>query len=845
MDTLTKMRKESQSQQVLPTIGQILAIAAVYFFVARLSLLLAIPPGYSTPVWPASGVALAALLLYNNRLWPGVLLGSFLANILTAFDPSSATALLKSIAVAANIGLGASLQALLGAFLIRRYINLSSGLVQAGSVFGFLGLGGPVSCLVNASWGVTTLWLFGLISGAQFSYSWMTWWVGDAIGVIVMLPLIFIWFGKPREIWRRRKQSVALPLLILLPLVIALFVVASDQEQKRIEDEYAQKATVIGNLLEKKLDSYLELLHFIDHFYDASIEVSDQEFKIFVTHTLDRLPEIQALSWNPVVMDEQRSAFEKAAQNQGLPDFMITERGDDGRMVPAASRQKYVVVRYTEPYEGNEDALGYDAYSNKSRRIALDLGRDSGAPVVTGLITLVQETGDQSGILIFHPIYAGAQGTIPSSLTERRDTLLGYAVGVFRMGDVLTTALNGAAIPNTQIRLIDESASGTDRQLAVYRADADGSGRLMSVEESEPVMTGLSWSREYQFGGRAWRLLVTSTPQYLADIQAWIAWGVLVIGLAITSLLGAFLLMLTGRAYLDELRVNELALANELLNDEIAERKQAQEELHQHKAQLENRVLEQTSDLIAAKEVAEAANQAKSQFLANMSHELRTPMHAILSFSEMGGNKVGRAPDNKLHGYFSRINVSGQRLLLFLNDLLDLSKLEAGSMEFDLQENDLLEIVHTVKQEFEGLLMDKSLTLEILDAEKDTKALFDAKKIHQVVHNLLSNAIKFTPKGKQITMFFSRTELPAASPDRDKGVPAVSLTISDEGIGIPEEELEAVFDKFIQSSKTKTGTGGTGLGLAISKEIIVGHGGSIQASNNPDGGAMITFIIPS
>jgi PAS domain S-box-containing protein len=249
--------------------------------------------------------------------------------------------------------------------------------------------------------------------------------------------------------------------------------------------------------------------------------------------------------------------------------------------------------------------------------------------------------------------------------------------------------------------------------------------------------------------------------------------------------------------------------------------------------------------LIHSKEKAEAANRAKSAFLANMSHELRTPMHAILSFASLGGKKVGKATNEKLTSYFDRIHQSGNRLLLLLNDLLDLSKLEAGRMQLDKKEEDLHKVAELVAGEHEALISEHNLTLKVETHVKNTLAYFDRERMHQVVRNLISNAIKFTPEGRQITISIEETALTTGRRKTDTGKnPAILLKVSDEGIGIPEGELETVFDKFEQSSKTKTGAGGTGLGLAICKEIILGHHGKIWAANNPDQGAIFTVIIP-
>lgn len=268
---------------------------------------------------------------------------------------------------------------------------------------------------------------------------------------------------------------------------------------------------------------------------------------------------------------------------------------------------------------------------------------------------------------------------------------------------------------------------------------------------------------------------------------------------------------------------------------DITERKLAAEELRLHRDNLQEMVEEQTAGLKMAKEAAEAANQAKTEFLANMSHELRTPMHAILSFASIGEEKAVVASPEKLRSYFSRIHQSGQRLLSLLNDLLDLSKLEAGHMDFNMGECDLLVVLAAAEAEFKALLSGKSLTLEVFPTDVDTVAWFDADRMLQVMRNLLSNAIKFTPEGGWIRVSFADVTLPAG--------PGIEVAVEDGGVGIPEGELETVFDKFMQSSKTKTGAGGTGLGLAICREIIEGHGGTIWAENIPDGGARLVFAL--
>ena len=243
---------------------------------------------------------------------------------------------------------------------------------------------------------------------------------------------------------------------------------------------------------------------------------------------------------------------------------------------------------------------------------------------------------------------------------------------------------------------------------------------------------------------------------------------------------------------------------------------------------------EKVANLEYAAAQAEAANRAKSRFLANMSHELRTPMHAILSFANLG---IKKAPDADTRKYFDRISLSGARLTHLLNNLLDLSKLESGKFKPDFSRNEITSTVRGVLAELHGLARDKGIEIVFLDDEC-SEGYFDSKLITQVLVNLLSNAFKFGPEGSRVWI--------GAQVVYGAG-PWLRVSVTDEGPGIPVDELRDVFDAFVQSSKTSSEAGGTGLGLPICKEIIELHHGRIWVESPPrlkNKGAEFVFEIP-
>ncbi len=728
----------------------------------------------------------------------------------------------------------------------------------------------------------------------SFMYQWIS---------VILKPDYLQWFNMIPKL-------ISGFFLLVGLLMTGLFLNFSlESENHLLNDQLQLAGERLYYAVYSELETDFSILESINSFFIASEKVNRDEFALFVRPLIEKHRAIHALEWIPRVVQQERRVFENEQQSE-ITGFRITERHSQGEMINRQTAAEYFPVTFVEPMAGNEAAVGFDLASNKVRLQTLNLSRKYRKMMATGRIHLVQETKAQFVILVFLPVFQKINSS--NSKLPLSNDLIGFALGIFRIGDLIIkareiTKLAGSGI---LVNLYDRSAAPGNQILYTEFKQLKKKGKVY-------------FKKAFSIAGRDWELVARASPSFIAQNTSIIPWLGLILGIIISILLSAFVYTQLMTNLKIKVEVGRRTL--ELQNSEIKTKKiletslngmitidskgsvtylnPAAEEIFQYRAvevignnvkmlmpdpyhshhdqYLENYhqsgvkkiigfnrevtgrrkdgtefpmrlavgemkfegiktfvgvIVDITArkkaekELIASKELAEEANQMKTEFLNTMSHELRTPLTVILgNISEL--TDVDDLPDlDDIADIAGDIENAGDHLLLLINDLLDLSKIEADKMKLDLQKVGTLEIVGNSVGTLNILAEKKGIKL--IDQATDFSVAADPIRLKQILMNLIGNAIKFTDQGTITISVESAAE-------------EVTFHVSDTGCGIEAEDQKHVFDPFRQvDSSSRRKSGGSGLGLAITKKLVELHGGKLSLKSILNQGSTFSFSLP-
>jgi PAS domain S-box-containing protein len=352
------------------------------------------------------------------------------------------------------------------------------------------------------------------------------------------------------------------PMIVVLvvggTLTVAAVLGARLLDRREMELEFARFADDRIRLVRLAIGAQQDSMHAIKVFFDTAGALARDQFRTLARPLLDRSPSRQALEWVPRVPHAERLAHERAARADGFPGFRFTEQGPDRQLVTAEKRDEYFPVYYVEPYAGNESALGYDVASDPTRHEALVRARDHDGLAATARVVLVQETGEQYGTLLFLPRFAAPS---PRTLEERRQTLTGFVLGVFRVDDMLDAALSYFEPVGIDVAIVDESAPPGQQLLAFRASPTRPMAEEATYEEIFGIPAAVRRSVRFDVGGRTWRIDCRPAPVLLASAATLLPWVAFGAGLLLTGLAVGYVETTTARrAATDALVESERAL---------------------------------------------------------------------------------------------------------------------------------------------------------------------------------------------------------------------------------------------------------------------------------------------
>jgi PAS domain S-box-containing protein len=809
-----------------------LGVGVVYFLAGKLGLAFAVVHANATAVWPPAGIALAAVLLLGRGIWPAIFAGAFFVNL------STAGSVLSSLGIAA----GNTLEALVGAALVELFASGAAAFERAQDVFKFVAAAALFSTTVSATIGVSVLALTGYARWADFGPIWLTWWLGDAAGDLVVAPFLLLAFrGKPPGAVGARDRPVEALLLGGVSILIALGVF---HDLVTGPVHYPLTFLCLPPLLwsafrfgGRETSALLVLIAAVaiggtsaglGAFAVASPNGALLLLQLFLaTMSVTSLP-IAALIWEARGIEralrerDERLRLSLEAGGLGTWEWMLPT----GRIVWSPALE---AIHGLAPgtFGGTFDAFESVVHADDRDRVrasvraALEHGEDRAE------YRVVRPDGGVRWI--------EGRGVAFYDATGRPERLVGVCADVTEdkradarvafLGEIARSITSSLDLDTVLRRVVEgaQALTGSDNA-AIFLRDPE-SGAMAPRHRVGPWWRGYETLRITPGRGLGGIAMATGRPvrtdeyradprtpadlRALSDVTGWVALMVvpMLVGSETAGLL--YISNRTRRAFTDE---------DETICVRLAE---------QTAVAIQNARLFGRQE--AARAEAEAANRTKDEFLAMLGHELRNPLGAIGSAAHvLSRTAAGNAATTRASEIIGR---QVQHLARIVDDLLDVSRLVAGKVVLRLQPLDLGETARRVAS-LHGGPGGARHVISVHTAPTWISA--DPTRIEQVLTNLLANAVKYTPAGGEIALTVRR-----------EGERAV-LTVRDTGMGIRPELLPRVFDLFVQGDRSLERTGGgLGIGLTLVRQLVELHGGTVEAASAGSGrGSTFTVRLP-
>lgn len=521
-------------------LGVALLTALAYTAVGLLAVQLAIPPGYATPVYPSAGIALAAALVFGRPALAGAALGAFAVNatLVVLRAPNGPEGLAAGLAVGVVVGVAAAVQAALGTYLVRRHVAQPLTLGEPRDLWRFALLGGVLACIVSPTLSTAALWASGIVAPSLAASTWVTWWTGDTLGVLVGAPIALALVGRPRSEWAPRMRLVALPMLVALALLglAAHWVIQGYLD--RVRTAFERDAWGLAERLDAELRRAQDVLLALHGALDARPPPQPAEFRRLVAPWLAQQDFVVALGYSERVARAELPAFEARVAAEGpVAGYRVFDRSDDAA---TPSRYEVVAIRHIEPLAPNRAALGVNALSIHAARRAIERAAATGEVAATGGFRLTQSPGDETGIVLYRALYDGD----PRDDGARRAALRGVVFVTLRLDAMVAALLRDA--PSYLHGCLLDADPGAERPRLAGPPGCD---------EAPP--RALAFARQRAIGPRVLRWRVESGFEEVPGVGAGGGWAFSVVGLGATGLLGALLLLVSGRQRRIEAAVDE------------------------------------------------------------------------------------------------------------------------------------------------------------------------------------------------------------------------------------------------------------------------------------------------